>query len=134
MNYKERLQEAYEEYIESPAYPEQVTTKLDWVSENIFEFTTYDDEISIEFGQQMVDVIKALLNVKTYDYIKDNYKTYLYMVNMPFLRDKIEWGTSIRGSWIDEYAREDFKILYDWVIPKGEIKQFLTALIEWVES
>lgn len=86
-------------------------TKADFLSQYIFDFTTYDDDMGDLFGRKMVEVCEAINagNGKTFEYIKDedNYRWYLLMVNMPFLANKLEWGTSIRGAW---WRHTDFEL------------------------
>jgi len=76
-------------------------SKLEFLADYIFEFTTYDGDISELFAEKMVEVLRAINDGKIYEFIKDeeNYKWYIIMCNMPFLGDKLEWGTSIRGAW-----------------------------------
>ena len=60
----------------------------------------------------MLEVIDVIINQTQFEYIKDEakYLNYLTMVNMPFLSNKIEWGTSIRGAWFDEYGHPADKV------------------------
>ena len=77
--------------------------KYEYASMYLFDFTTYDGEIDKLFCTKMSEVMAAILSNKTYDYIEneDNYLNYMYMINMPFLVETIDWGTSVRGAWID---------------------------------
>jgi len=55
------------------------------------------------------------------------------MVNTPFLQDKLDWGTSVRGAWLvddDEHYIE----LLDIEIGAGELTKLIKALIEWYDS
>ena len=76
-------------------------SKARFLVENIFELAVEDDELSAFYCSIIIDVCKALLNRTTYDYIKDeqNYKYYILVLNLPFFKDIIEWGVSIRGAW-----------------------------------
>jgi len=76
-------------------------TRLAYLSEHIFNFTTYDGEKDEFFGRKAVEVCAAINDRTTFDFIKDeeNYTWFLVMCNMPFFEDKTEWGTSIRGAW-----------------------------------
>lgn len=91
------IEEQYEEWKES----EPDVTKEEFLMGHIFDFDTYDGDLDNFFCHLVVEVIEAILNRTTFDYIKDNYKNYIIMVNMPFLKNKIDWGTSIRGAWFD---------------------------------
>jgi hypothetical protein len=96
---------------------------------------------------QTLEVCEVILNGKTVAYINEsdaNYKNYITIVNMPFLRGKLEWGTSIRGAWFDE-SRSDYFYPHEKAgelktynfcngnleVPRTEIKQFIQELIEW---
>jgi hypothetical protein len=74
---------------------------LEFLAENIFDFTVYDSEIAETFARRAVEVCTAINESATFEYIKKqtNYEWYLLMCNMPFFVDKLEWGGSIRGAW-----------------------------------
>ena len=76
-------------------------SRLAYLSQHIFDFTTYDGAMDELFGRKALEVCAAINDGKTFDYIKDpeGYQWYLVMCNMPFFADKLEWGTSIRGAW-----------------------------------
>ena len=78
------------------------TTKLEYVGDRVFDFTTYDGGVSEKWAKTMVEVIEVILSRKSFEYIEspDNYEKYLTMCNMPFLASMLDWGTSIRGAWI----------------------------------
>lgn len=79
------------------------TTRLEYLSDYIFDFTTYDREKAEEFAMRAVEVCEAISAEATFDYIKDpeQYRWYLVMVNMPFFSGRLTWGTSVRGAWWD---------------------------------
>ncbi len=78
-------------------------TRLAYLAAHIFDFTTYDGEISELLGAKALEVCAAISNKTTFEYIKDpeNYRWYIVMVNMPFFVPRLEWGPSIRGAWWD---------------------------------
>lgn len=79
-------------------------SRLEYLSDHIFDFTTYDSEMSELFAKKSVEVSEAITNQSTIDYIRqsdENYRWYLLMCNMPFFYKKLDWGTSIRGAWWD---------------------------------
>ena len=78
-------------------------TRLAYLSDHIFDFTTYDSEIGEFLAIKALEVCAAISSKTTFDYIKDveNYRWYIVMVNMPFFMPRLEWGTSIRGAWWD---------------------------------
>ena len=76
-------------------------SRLEYLSESIFNFTIYDSEMSELFATKAVEVCAAINEKTVYDYIADhkNYTWFLLMCNMPFFADRLEWGVSIRGAW-----------------------------------
>ena len=81
---------------------ERVNDKYNFISIFVFRFETYDTDVDKLFVDKAIEVCLSVANGTTFEYQKDkeNYKWYLIMVNMPFFRDKIEWGTSIRGAFL----------------------------------
>ena len=106
-------------------------TKMEYLASSIFDFTTYDGEIDILLAGRMIEVLKVILNRNTFEYIKDReqYLNYLTMVNMPFLKDKLDWGGSIRGAWFDNWKEYEIDGIE---IEKQELEVFIAQLIEWV--
>lgn len=92
-------------------YGEDIS-RLDYLAENIFDFTTYDSEMGELFGKKAIEVCVAISNKQTYEYQKneEDYKWYLLMVNMPFFTGKLEWGGSIRGAWWNLHKDDEFVI------------------------
>jgi len=137
-NYKLTLQSLY---IQSKQTDREVDSKTEFVGEDIFDFVTYDANVTEMLANKMLEVINVILNKSNSQYQENpqNYLTYLMMVNMPFLKDKLDWGTSIRGAFFDEYGhhsdKEDFyRITPELNVPKKEIKHFLSQLILWVKE
>jgi hypothetical protein len=95
MDYLKLFEESYKEE------QSDVNSKLEYLSFNVFGFITYDGGIDDLFARKAVEVCKAITLRETFEYIKDpeNYKWYLIMCNMPFFKDKLNWGGSIRGAW-----------------------------------
>jgi hypothetical protein len=133
--YTELLQRDYEQELEQACVAPD--SKIEYLGNRIFDFTTYDSELDVYFAEKMIEVLQCLIDRKTFQYIessRENYINYITMCNTPFLENKLEWGTSIRGAWIDEY-RSDCEIqCTDINIPKGEMEQFFRELIEWSKS
>lgn len=130
-NFKSELDKLYtfcKEEMECP--PE---TKMEFLGAHIFDFTTYDGEIDVLFAERMIEVLESILKRTTFDYQKESeekYINYLLMVNMPFLKGKLDWGGSIRGAWFDygEFTIDEI------IIGKHELSQFIEQLIEWVRD
>lgn len=112
--------------------------RLAFLGRHVFRFTTYDGKVDEHFSALMIETIKYIVHSAVFKYInKDhmNYMNYLTMVNMPFLKDKLEWGTSIRGAWFDDYTHgsgdDHYVITYDMKIPKSDIKRFIMAILDF---
>lgn len=144
MNYLKLLENSYNkvsEVLEGNA-PE---SRLEYLSDYIFQFTTYDGEMSELFAAKAIEVCEAINNRTTFEYIKEpnNYRWYLLMCNMPFFADKLDWGTSIRGAWW--YSDIDKPIdLHSWGLwldeqtelaefTAEEWKEFIEAIIEFAD-
>jgi hypothetical protein len=109
MNYLELLEHSYEQAKQLPCPPH---SRLAYLGDYIFDFTTYDDDMSAALAVMALDVCAAITAKKNFDYIQDeiNYKTYILMCNMPFFADRLEWGTSIRGAWWDVHDNKPIKL------------------------
>ena len=128
-NYKKELEDFYKDYANNGE------TKLEFTGDHIFEFTTYSSNLSELLAQTMIDVMVQIANRTTFEYIEDeaNHVNYILMINMPFLSDKIEWGTSVRGAWFDD--SKPYDIYAGQIrIKLGGLSQFLNDLIEWINN
>ena len=97
MDYIKMLRDGF---LSEKEFRPDVESRLEYLSDEIFNFTTYDSEMSELFASKAIEVCKAINERTTFEYIKDpeNYKWYLLMCNMPFFANRTEWGTSIRGA------------------------------------
>lgn len=97
MNYLELLEYSYK----NQQQEQPCDTRASWLSEYIFNFATYDDDIAESFGKRALEVCDAIHKRTTFDYIKniENYTWFVAICNMPFFVNRIEWGTSIRGAF-----------------------------------
>ena len=144
-NYKSLLDESFEVML--PLWGGKDASKLAYLSEMIFDFTTYDYEMDELFGRKAVEVCRAINNGKTFDYIKEpeNYRWYLLMCNMPFFSERLDWGTSIRGAWWGPAQGEKIKFqscgLWDGEVQlsddlffsRDEWKSFIEAIVDFSE-
>jgi len=75
--------------------------KCIFLSSAIVGITTYDDELSKEYGKMILDTLIQIKNRTIFEYIKDkeNYKNFIFSCN--FIKDWLEWGISIRGAWFN---------------------------------
>lgn len=124
--YKSLLDEKYAEHRH-----DNETSKLAFLADHVFNFTTYDDDIGEEMATDMIYVLSAIWQGKVFDYIEDrlNYRKYITMVNMPFLSDMIEWGSSVRGAWLDDCKDREIGCLF--TVPCGELREFVRDIIIW---
>jgi hypothetical protein len=140
--YNQILDNLYKEELEEGCVPP--SSKLEYVGGHVFNFTTYHGELDIIFAKRMIEVLDSIVNRTTFDYIEKSqwhYENYITMCNMPFLFDKLEWGSSIRGAWLDEYgyANQKQPRVYEigctnLVIPIKDITKFCVDLLEWVKE
>ena len=95
-----------------------------------FNITTYDTDIDLELFDILIEIMEAILNRKTLEYInisKQNYRNFILIVNI--IKDYIDWGTSIRtcfftkllienmsdGSYIEFEEYDEIKELIDYL-------------------
>lgn len=77
--------------------------KYVWAAEEVFGMFTYDDEMSEFFVKEIFEVIDAIYARINFTYINDNnkYAKYLQVCLMLDQFGWIEWGSSIRGAWLE---------------------------------
>lgn len=141
MNYKTLLDNSYKIEKETSDFPPE--NRLEYLSEHIFNFTTYDTNMSILFASKMVDICAAINDGSTYGYIEtneENYRWFVLLCNMPFFYRRLNWGTSIRGAWWDleqpEFSSCGLWYGYNQVIEplkftNEEWKLFIKAIVEF---
>lgn len=145
MDYLELLEHSFEMEMADTGYECPQKTRLAYLSEHIFSFTTYDSEKDELFGRKAIEICEAINEGRTFDFIKDtdNYTWFLVMCNMPFFADRLEWGTSIRGAWWSacDHRKIELSSCGLWVgdeqlidalkFSADEWKKFISALIEF---
>lgn len=99
MDYKKLLEHSHKVAADTFDCPPE--SRLEYLGDHIFNFTTYDGEMSVLFAHKAVEVCASINNGTTFEYITypENYKWFLLMCNIPFLAKRLEWGTSIRGAF-----------------------------------
>jgi hypothetical protein len=118
---------------------------LEFLSEHIFDFTTYDSAMSELFACKALEVASAISDRTTFEYIKDGerHQWFLIMCNMPFFYPKLEWGTSIRGAWWDSRNPVEISSCGLWIgdeqvltltLNAEEWNDFIKAMIEFAED
>ena len=112
-----------------------LNSKSEYLAEVVFELAVYDESICEKLATKILDVIESILEGKTFQYIQlseKHYEDFILLCNIPFLAEKIEWGTSIRGAWFDDSL--EYKITLsssDLLIPKEQICVFMRSLLFW---
>ena len=107
MNIVDNFRNGIKEYIKCyDAEKRSKNIKYEFLTEVIFEITTYDTSLSIEFGKDILEVMDVIINRKNFEYIKnkENYRKFIIVANILDQYGWIEWGTSIRGCWFYEFA------------------------------
>jgi hypothetical protein len=108
--------------------------KLLYLGDCVFDFITYVDEYSKHFAAAMLRTLQRIQDGTNFDFIQaseENHLEYLTMVNMPFLKDRLEWGTSIRGAWFDHGKEIEVGNRFDDTVFKMEFSQYIKELLEW---
>ena len=123
---KDKYQENYDQYC-IDTYGE---TKYEWCASVIFDLFTYDEELDEIFVKNILEVLKIIIDRCTFEYIKDQekYIKYIIVCNMLDKLKWIEWGTSIRGAWINKHS--DVNIISGVPVTEENIK----ALIDFMEE
>jgi hypothetical protein len=67
----------------------------------VLGIVTYDGSMDEVIVRTMMPTLLAIGNKTTFELIEDpkQYAWFCITVNMPFLQQRLEWGTSIRGAW-----------------------------------
>lgn len=132
MTVKEQYIYAYKTYVRW--YKD--VDKYGWVSSEIFELTTYDSSLDKLFVEKICEVCKQINDRKVFEYIKISRENYItYIVVCQLLKDKgwINWGSSIRGAFFDEFNSSSEFILDSMTCIPFTIENLLT-LIEFIEE
>jgi hypothetical protein len=122
-------------------------SRLEYLAESIFDFTTYDSEMAELFGSKALEVCQAISQRSTFDYIKEpaDYVWFLTMCNLPFFAKRISWGTSIRGAFWDCYPKQAYFItscglwrgdeqILELAVASNEWSDFVKAMIDFAEQ
>lgn len=145
MNYLKLLNESFKEAADGRDEP--TLEKMEFLADDIFGFTTYENVVSSMMAQKALEVCEAISYRKTFDYIasEDGNLWYLVMVNMPFFENKLEWGTSIRGAWWDLRGDKEFTIdscgmfyegkqILELKFNESEWAKFIESMIEFAQE
>lgn len=83
--------------------PEDTKTYLE-IFADIFSITTYDSHKNRYFGEKILEVLDAIATGRVRDYQDQSdahYTDYLMVCNFKYVAPLLDWGTSIRGAWMD---------------------------------
>lgn len=112
----------------------------EWAASDIFELATYDGSIDRLFVKKIIEVCKVILDNKTYEYIsvEENYIPYLIVCQLLYNFNWIDWGTSIRGAWFNDYCLDRTQPILKPDSVLGPIvnysKENLELLIKFIEE
>ena len=121
----------YQKMLSDGLAASETGNRLQYLSDEIFDFVTYDSEMAELFSKKAVEVCKAITERKTFEYIEDNQENliwYLMMCNTPFFLERIEWGTSVRGAWWVGSTFQEVEYESD------EWERFVEAIIEFANT
>lgn len=84
-------------------------TKYEWAASSIFNLATYDGDLDELFVKKILEVIKVILDGTNFEYIKDetNYRAYILVCQLLKEMNWINWGSSIRGAWFDDFISDE---------------------------
>jgi hypothetical protein len=101
------------EYRDYTLYVNHSGTKYEWAANYIFDLCTYDGELDELFVKKIIEICKAIFDKTTYEYMKDKskYITYILVCQLLDKFNWIDWGTSIRGAWFDDYSSNSRAII-----------------------
>lgn len=142
MDYKGLLEHSF--LTDAQIFDCKPRSRLIYLADHIFDFTTDDGEMSKLFATKALEVCRAITLRTTFEYIKEpeNYRWFLLMCNMPFFSQRIDYGTSVRGSWWSSTSGYELLSCGLWVVNdqvRGPLrftdeswKEFTSAMSDFV--
>lgn len=125
-------------YEEVCSWHEDEYDKYEWAANYIFDLCTYDAELDEKFVKAILEICQVIIDKENFYYIYNdkNYTTYILVCQLLNNFQWIDWGTSIRGAWFENYRDGRKVILED--IGKIDGVPFsidnLKALIEFMKE
>lgn len=101
MTILEKFEESYETY---GFFNICAGNKYVWAAEEVFGMFTYDNKMSELFVKEIFEVLDVIINRTNYEYINKNEDSYIKYLRVCLFLDRLcwlEWGSSIRGAWLD---------------------------------
>lgn len=104
---------------------------------DILGIVTYDHEYEAKLIQIVVEVIDAITERTTFEYMEKgtaNYENYLMVVNLAFFKDKLEWGTSIRDAWWDGKLYDGAIFTSANALNREEWSEYMRAVVAFAKE
>lgn len=102
--YKKLIMDRYKEELSWYDRDEEDKPFYEFVAHNIFHFYSYCNIPDLMYADDMIGVLRAIAESKTFEYIEEMDDYYKYAIMCDKLDDLgwIDWGTSIRGAFLTE--------------------------------
>lgn len=100
------LSSFHDSYADQLDWYEDQKSKYEWVATEMFGLTTYDSDLDERFVKDIIEVCKVILEKRNFEYIEESESNYIKYILVCQLLDSfrwLNWGTSIRGAWFDDY-------------------------------
>lgn len=99
MDYRRLLEHSYE--VETAMTECAMGSRLEFLAQQVFEFTASDPVINQMMARKAVEVCSAITDGTANDYIKTQAGNlwFTLMCNLPFFSKRIEWGMSVYSAW-----------------------------------
>ncbi|SAK46489.1 hypothetical protein AWB76_00923 [Caballeronia temeraria] len=143
-DYPKLLEDSYAMYTDLCEVRGGEPSKFAFLGDHLFDFTTYDDEVSALFANVALQVCKVITRKTTFKFIEDesNYQQYLLMCNTTFFAGRLDWGGSIRGAWWNQDGQEldtcGFFVgrqqVCSWTFTEEQWKDFMEAVFAFAAS
>ena len=120
------------QYEEQLDWYEDKKSKYEWAATDIFGLTTYDGDLDERFVKDILEVCKVILERRNFEYIEASENNYIKYILVCQLLDRlhwIDWGTSIRGAWLDVDTYYDYKTRESTVRSRDILDE-----LEWWDS
>lgn len=127
LDYHNEIVKCYED---ESSYNCEGMSRYEFASSHIFNLTTYDSAMDEILVKDIIEVLEQIIKRDNFNYIKDesNYKKYIIVCNMLEKLEWIDWGTSIRGAWLEP-------VFYVRTLNNGKLTftaEILSMFIEWI--
>ena len=108
-------------------------SKYQFLSNLVFYLGVYDDEIEEKWGKAIFEVMCAIRDRGTFEYIgidDTHYERYLLVCQLLYQKGWISWGSSIRCAWYIDYEPNQ-KIMLDMLRVSIADERFDEEGIAW---